>query len=216
MAYNFSGANNDRIEVSTSPAATLPITLSCWARRVSSTVAGYTVWSMSNFNGAARCFALEFRPSTTNSPVAGRFAISNGVTRVTTGTTAADTWYHLAFVLTSSTDATIYLDGTTSANTAGPVDTGWGANNITIGIQRQSGGYTQTHNGDVAECAIWTAALTAAEIESLAKGFSPAKVRPQSLDTYVPLIRNINDISGARAFTNFNSQATVSIHPRVY
>ena len=70
-------------------------------------------------------------------------------------------------------------------------------------------------NGRLAECAIWNVALTDAEIASLAKGFKPTRIRPQSLVFYAPLLRNLQDLKGGLALTN-NNGATVADHPRVY
>lgn len=70
-------------------------------------------------------------------------------------------------------------------------------------------------NGYVAECALWNTALTDAEIESLAKGFSPRRIRPQSLVFYAPLLRNLQDLRQGLALTAVNSP-TVASHPRVY
>ncbi len=70
-------------------------------------------------------------------------------------------------------------------------------------------------DGRIAEVGIWNAALTAAEIASLAKGMACDKIRPQSLVFYAPLIREIQDVRGARTITN-NNAATVATHPRVY
>ena len=48
---------------------------------------------------------------------------------------------------------------------------------------------TTTHSpkNTVAECALWNVALTAAEIDALAAGFSPLFIRPGSLVGYWPL-----------------------------
>jgi hypothetical protein len=70
-------------------------------------------------------------------------------------------------------------------------------------------------DGKVAEAAIWSAALTDAEVASLGKGVSPRLIRPQSLVFYAPLIRNLVDVRGGRTLTN-NNTATVATHPRVY
>jgi hypothetical protein len=69
--------------------------------------------------------------------------------------------------------------------------------------------------GDIADAAIWSAALTDDEIVSLSKGFKPTRIRPQSLVFYAPLIRNLQDTRGALTITN-NNAATVAVHPRVY
>ena len=67
----------------------------------------------------------------------------------------------------------------------------------------------------MAEIGIWSAALSAAEIASLAKGMTCDKVRPQSLVFYAPLVRDLIDQKGGLTITN-NNGATVAAHPRVY
>ena len=69
--------------------------------------------------------------------------------------------------------------------------------------------------GLIAEVGIWNAALTAAEIASLAKGMNCDKIRPQSLVFYAPLVRDLLDQKGGRTITN-NNAATVAAHPRIY
>jgi hypothetical protein len=65
----------------------------------------------------------------------------------------------------------------------------------------------------IAESAIWNVALTAAEIATLAAGYSPLFVRPQSLVFYAPIIRELNNLKGG-VLTN-NGSAAVSVHPRI-
>jgi hypothetical protein len=69
--------------------------------------------------------------------------------------------------------------------------------------------------GQIAEVGIWNAALTAAEVASLAKGMTCDKVRPQNLVFYAPLVRDLNDQKGGLTITN-NNGATVAAHTRVY
>jgi hypothetical protein len=68
--------------------------------------------------------------------------------------------------------------------------------------------------GSIAETAIWNVELTAAEIASLAAGFTPDQIRPQSLQFYAPLIRNLADLRLGRTITNVGG-AGVSTHPRI-
>jgi hypothetical protein len=55
---------------------------------------------------------------------------------------------------------------------------------------------SELQDGRTAEVGIWNAALTAAEIASLAKGMTPDKIRPQSLVFYAPLVRDLIDVRG--------------------
>jgi hypothetical protein len=68
---------------------------------------------------------------------------------------------------------------------------------------------------NASEIGVWNAALTAAEIASIAKGMTCDKIRPQSLAFYAPLVRDLLDQKGGLAITN-NNGATVATHPRVY
>jgi hypothetical protein len=69
--------------------------------------------------------------------------------------------------------------------------------------------------GDIADVGVWSVALTADEIKSLAAGMTCDKVRPQSLVFYAPLVRDLVDVKGGLTITN-NNTATVANHPRVY
>jgi hypothetical protein len=62
--------------------------------------------------------------------------------------------------------------------------------------------------------AVWNAALTDAEVAILATGFSPKKVRPQSLVFYAPLVREVRDLVGGVALSDTGT--TVADHPRTY
>jgi hypothetical protein len=64
--------------------------------------------------------------------------------------------------------------------------------------------------GGYAECGIWHDTLTAAEVASLAKGFSPDQVRPSKLVLYMPMVNEFQDLRGT-AMTNTNS--TAAAHP---
>ncbi len=84
-----------------------------------------------------------------------------------------------------------------------------------VGSRVAIGNFGAYFDGDIAEVGIWNVALTAAEIASLADGFTCDRVRPQSLVFYAPLIRDLHDIARGLAITN-NNTATVANHPRVY
>ena len=86
---------------------------------------------------------------------------------------------------------------------------------LVIGSRIFNNVYGQFLSGTISEAAIWSVALTDAEIASLAKGFSPRRIRPQSLVFYAPLLRNLQDLRKGLALTAVNSP-TVANHPRVY
>ena len=84
-----------------------------------------------------------------------------------------------------------------------------------IGARRVSTILGAYFNGKIAEVGIWNAALTAQEVASLAKGMTCDKIRPQSLVSYVPIVRELIDQKGGLTITN-NNGATVDNHTRVY
>lgn len=128
----------------------------------------------------------------------------------TTATISQNTWFHACVVFESSTSRTLYLNGgnsVTNTTSRTPV-----AANLTI---ITTGFGSETMRGRAADCAVWNTALTAAEVESLSKGFSASLIQPGNLVYYTPLIRNLSEIAGGATITN-NGTATVYEHPRIY
>ena len=81
---------------------------------------------------------------------------------------------------------------------------------------------TNPLTGDAACIAIWNVYLDDDECTSLAKGFSPRRIRPQSLKFYAALVREqialIDSLtSGHASFVSTGGTApSVSDHPRTY
>lgn len=97
----------------------------------------------------------------------------------------------------------------TFAASSGPID------RITIGCTAYSSTYTDRMTGDAAMAAVWEAELSDAEFVSLANGFPPRRVRPQSLIFYAPLLRQVFDWRGLIA-TLTDAGTSVADHPRSY
>jgi len=129
----------------------------------------------------------------------------------------AGSWSHMAVSTTSANtlDQKFYFNGS-------QVTTVVNRNTLTTAITNAVVPQINGRNGannlstfSAAEIGIWNAALTAAEIASLANGMTCDKVRPQNLVFYSPLIRDLIDQKGGLTITN-NNGATVATHPRVY
>lgn len=133
------------------------------------------------------------------------------------GTLTNNVWSHIAGVQSSATSRVAYKDGTagsanTSSFTPGPMD------RTTIGGLVLNGSRVSFAGGDIAECAAWDVALTAAEIMALARGVPVRMIRPSRLVFYAPLW---GTSSPERDYTINQRHLTVSgatvgtTHPRV-
>lgn len=134
-----------------------------------------------------------------------------------TATITASAYYHVAGTFSGAASRKVFVDGAAqtenTANRAVPaIDT------VLLGVGTDNAGtgaLAEYHAGNLAEVGIWSAVLTDAEIASLAKGFSPRRVRPQNLIYYAPLRRQtINWKAGA--LTVGGGAPAVQVHPRVY
>lgn len=126
-------------------------------------------------------------------------------------------WTHVAMVYDPS-DATTQLRAFVNGYDSG----GRTVNNKPVGsLNNVSGSFGiggsqaggSPFDGRIAEFATWTQALTAAQINSLYKGFSPKKIsRP---DCYIPFVRNAQDETNKYAITTVGSPS-IQNHPRIY
>lgn len=211
MAFALNGTN--RFLTATTPITAVPITVSCWFFANNNTV-NMALVVLENDSGTHR-FDLQALGAVTNDPIQCA-AASGGLgsnARTSTGF-AANTWNHACGVQSANNSRTAYLNaGGQVSNTA--VQAPIGISVLKIGSTNVSGTNSNFLNGLIAEVGIWNAALTAAEVASLAKGMTCDKIRPQSLVFYAPLVRDLIDQKGGLAITN-NNGATVANHPRVY
>jgi hypothetical protein len=207
MAYNLTAASSQYLSTASAPATAPPLTMACWARP--STLGTSVYLALGNTTTGAR-FQLAL-----NIDGAGVAAQSlSGGNATAGGIPPANNWLHAAGVFSASDNRVAYQDGVAgTANTASSALSG--INALYVGARNNGGGAGAYFNGAVAEVGIWNAALTAAEIASLADGMTCDKVRPQSLVFYAPLVRDLIDVKGGLTVTN-NNTATVANHPRVY
>ena len=219
MAYDFNGTSQ-YLNVASAPVTAVPLTLACWFNSDSATT-NQTILGISadiaGVGNTSKWFRLRAAGAVAGDPVQAdaanspTFAVAASTSGYTTGT-----WHHACGVFLSNSSRTIYLDGansSTNTNSVTPSDlNGFQIGAIYAEDTNSIAGYT---DGRIAEVGIWNAALTAAEIASLAKGMTCDKVRPQNLVFYAPLVRDLQDTKGGLTITNNNS-ATVATHPRIY
>lgn len=211
MAYAF--ATNQQI-TATTPAARnqSKFTFAGWIRRGSS--GSFQGWGFLN---SIWFGVIHFTDNVIYAPWSQGVGIARSATASAQNVTG---WNHIVYTFdgtqsVNSDKVKIYLNGSSVTLAAGGPTITNTSNDVAIesfSIGRDS--TLSWSTGDFAELGMWREALTAGEVNSLAKGFSPKKVRPQSLYTYIPLVREIQDIQKAITLTNTN--ATVAIHPRVY
>lgn len=216
MAYSFSNASSQYLSTLSAPVTVMPITMACWFRVASATSQAIllNLGNTAAANGSNGGYRLVIPASTA---VLRASQLVTGQTTQSADTAAntvvSNTWMHGAGVYATNSSRTVYLSNATAVTSTGTQSTST-TTNFAIGAGLIFGP-TPYMTGQIAEVGVWAAALTSNEIASLARGVSPAMVRPQSLVFYAPLIRNLVDVRGAVTLTNTNG-ATVSDHPRVY
>lgn len=200
MAYKFNGTNQ-YLTVASAPVTAAPLTIAAWFRKASTATKNGIFLRGSTSNGIGFYFTTQLRGYT----IAG-----SGADFPVTQNYSTNTWTHACLVEASTTSRTIYQNaGNSGTNTLSRVPVGINSFNIAT----FSG--STNFDGQFAEIGIWSAALTQAEVASLAAGMTCDKVRPQNLVFYAPLVRDLIDAKGGLTITN-NNGATVADHPRVY
>lgn len=128
------------------------------------------------------------------------------------GTLSTGAWNHVAGTHNAAA-LEIFVGGLSGATATAPFTPQNTAEPLLLG--RRGNGFNA--DGPIAEIGIWDVVLTASEIAALGKGFSPALIRPQSLQGYWPLIGNGSpepDIKKGNGATVVGSP-TKARHPRI-
>lgn len=214
MSRSFNGTS-DYLEYTGGVRTSLPITLAAWAYKSTSnqTRVAVSIGDVDSLNRVSLVFISSANVRATSVNTSGTGAVTD-----TSTTFSANTWAHGAAVFTSTTSRTVYLNGggsSTSTTSNDPSAANFDTTNI--GCINNSSGRSTYFDGRLAEVGVWSVALTAAEVASLAKGISPLSVRPGSLIAYWPLIGNASpEIELRNRYEMTVSGATKEVHPRVY
>jgi hypothetical protein len=211
MAYDFNGTNqsmNGSISIGTT------LTMACWFNADNTTAFHSLLGVYSDATSGRPYYELYASGAVAGDPVSFyAYGPPQGVAHTKAGY-SANTWTHACGVQSATNNRTAYINGGSSSTNATTVN--FTANKFIIGAGKDNGGnFILFADARIAECGIWNAALTAAEIASLAKGMTCDKIRPQSLVFYAALVRDLIDQKGGLTITN-NNGATVANHPRVY
>ncbi len=214
MAYDFNGSSQ-YLSLASPVATAAPLTMACFFNADSLTATGMLISMYSSGGGALTGFHLACAGAAAGDPI--RAAVGNLGTFGTASTSAGystGVWQHAAGVFSASNSRTVYLDAGSSGSDTTSITPGT-LNNTVVGARVASGSLSNVFDGRIAEPAIWNAALTADEVAALAKGVSPAKIRPESLVFYPPLIRDLSELI-AGVSLSATAAPTVAAHPRVY
>jgi hypothetical protein len=209
MAYRFQVASSQSLSALTAVISGPPFSVSCWFK-LDSTSDSMSLVSVSNFNSAFEYFRLAYIPGT---GLAAHTQSGTPSLAVATASPSASAWHHAGGVWASSSSKACYLDGgnkgtdTTNMSPSGVDRTAIGA------LLRSSNPAYST--GEIAEVAVWNAALSDEEIALLGKGFSPLCMpwRWPNLVLYQDLIRPLNRLGIGPTLTAAGS-LTVVPHPR--
>lgn len=179
MARTFSSGNI--ITNASAVRSSVPITMACWFRQTSATTAvAMAITGTTNAN--------RFDLDVTNTGVVRAISNGAGAGSAFADSTAGATlnaWSHGCAVFAGVADRRAYLNGANKGtNTTSRTP-------VTLAATRIGSFLTASDfpfPGDMAEAAMWSVALSDAEVAVLATGIAPYEVQRSSLVAYWPLI----------------------------
>lgn len=206
MAWSFNGTT-EFLRIASTLGLVEPFSFACWCNPTSRAV-DQTMMALSDGGGPGDAHYLIFRQA---SDFLGCASVDQSVAagESLTASAFAAGWNHACGRWVSSSERRSYLNGastTDNVTNCGPDS----LSEVHVGRYSVLGGY---FGGEVQSAAAWSASLTAAEVAGLAIGFSPRRIRPQSLVFYMPLVRAAFDWKGNALDTATGAAAD---HHRAY
>ena len=182
MARTFT-VNTNYLSTTLLAAIAMPLTISVWVNRPILTDGPLVV--QVGDSGGNNYFGITFGGGGPNPYILLETNVSSSATDDAQGSTAmsATTWTHLCGIWASATSRTSYLNGTgagtgsTSHSPTGTLNKAW------IGLQNYNG-TLYGGNESLAFFGLWSVALSATDVASLAAGASPKLVQPSNLVAY--------------------------------
>lgn len=194
-----------------------PFSLSVWYRPTSLTGGNKVLLSGHDNPSASIQYSLELDSFQSWKPTL--FLYDGTYRQATAGGSGSSTniWQHAGVVVASASNYSVFYDGANKGTGTTPVSmTLSNLNRISVG--RWSPSASGFFSGALVHCAVWSAALTDAEVAVLYAGLLPTRVRPASLLAYWSLSGKDSpeiDIVGRNDLTVTN--ATVSNEePRIF
>jgi hypothetical protein len=214
MSRYFDETASEYLENDTGLVSGVPLSISVWMYSDDfGTADDQTLVFIGDKDVSNEHFLLRFGSTDPGDILEARHRVASSTQTAEVGPASVNTWHHCAGVFAATNDRIAYLDGASGSNTNSMGDMTV-ADRISIG--RAGDSSPGDHfSGRLAEVGVWNVALTQAEIDALAAGYSPLFVRPQSLVFYAPLIRDEDfDKVGGLSLTAFNTP-TIAEHPPV-
>lgn len=216
MAYRFYSSASQYAEVvlakTTLIPTAFPISIACWFKIASGVgTTAHALTGLTNSSGYGNNLQIGADAKLYASTRVGTTSVSSAIS---TGTISQDTWHSAVGVFTGAASRTVYLDGASNNNNNSRTFTT--SDRVSIGRRIHSEAHL---DGDIAEIAYWTVALTASEAKSLSLGVSPLLVRPDSLLYYFPFVRSIHELAEAESPTFQGTDGDIALpspHPRIY
>lgn len=213
MAITF-GTSTSRYNAVSAAVTTEPYTMFIRTLPASGDSSNYTFFAIDAASGANLTQLYRFAA---NDFYVGVYWPPSGTSSafVSKGSSLSASQNNAAGILESDSSRYAWVNGTLGAqNTATR-----GANTLTR-MTINGRFFNGTHaggmvNGLACEAAVWNVVLTADELASLNVGFSPRRIRPQSLRFYAPMRRDVIDIVGGVSLTPTGT-VSVSSHLRSY
>lgn len=187
MARLFDDASSHYLEATSWGTVAAPVTLACWFYSDDLAVQE-TLVGIGRTGASGESFELRAGAAAAGNNVEAR-AKSGAVAASAKSTTAfsLNTWSHACAVFASSTDRRAFLEGggkgtNTGSKTPASLDV------LNVGCVNEGGARSNFMSGRIAEVAVWSAAVSDAEVAALARGVCPLRVLPGSLVGYWPLL----------------------------
>jgi len=205
MARLFDDGSSEYLDAGSSPSTSPPLTVAAWFYSDDATHDSQPIVAIGNDANDTTNF---YRVHADSDGAVKAVAYNDATLGVAATSTSwsADTWHHACGVFSATNSRAVYLDGggkVTNSTSVTPT-----VNKAMIGGLQYSDApaFTPYFSGRICHAAIWSAALTDAEVALLAAKISPLLVRPQSLVAYWPLNEASDaDIVGGYHMTAYNT-----------
>jgi len=215
MAIAFNAGVSSNLYVNQAVVSAYPFSMACWFN-ADDTDHGYSLMWVGDKDVTNYFCALMARGRVGDDSVSA-LTHQYGATYEFVDTSSgfsANTWHHACGVWTNNQSRAAFIDG--GSKGTGTVVSGAMANHDKTAIGASLDSSADAYfDGGIAEAAIWSIALSDAEVAQLATGLSPLAIRRESLLAYWPLIDAgyLLDMIGGNTLTSHN--VGDHVHPRI-